>query len=110
MQGFSIQRHRTVKEWSFFQSQAVNVTHLVDVRRPSRLSTKAAPPVLVSSYQEPSHSWGWPTHDEFGVERNGKQQHFLRMGFCVTEYKGLISDFIMGKEMTDDQPLPPTLK
>lgn len=50
-----------------------------------------------SSYQEPSHSQGWSHDYEFGMERNERKQHSLRMGFCVTEYKVLISDFTTGQ-------------
>lgn len=37
------------------------------------------------------------------MERNERKQHSLRMGFRVTEYKVLISDFITGQGMIDYQ-------
>lgn len=39
---------------------------------------------------------------ECGKERNEKQQS-LRIGFCVTEYKVFISDFITEKGMINDR-------
>lgn len=72
----------------------------------------------VSIHKEAPHVWlGLPrtksliesgqTNYEIGKERNEQEQHSLRVGFCVTEYKVFIADFMTGKGMTNYQTTSP---
>ena len=112
MQRFLIKRKMIGKKWSFSAYHGVNLI-LTLVRCGTALQGEymkgSSTGECLQLRRTESLIGGGQINYECGKEGNEKQ-HSLRIGFCVTEYKVFISDFITEKGMINERHLPPTLK